>query len=663
MRKYDFKKLIVTLTITFFMMPTLIPLAEEVDKVASDINIKSGEKYEEIRFGDKNVSVYSIDKRYMNPSNSIDTVDDTDAVSNVGDKEEVQKKIEAMKDFKILKPKTKEAFEVALAYGDGSYTYVESAKTADEAMVTVKVLEKKYNSLDIVPSLINASGQVVYATNSMGRIWNHRNGEPIKGSSEITYIYSTSDLKKQFTYINQGFIDDVPIIEDLGTSAKIQVNGYNGWINKDSNSLNYDLVVVPINQVTNPSCYLVKDGGLYHYISTNMTSSGIAGYSIRVGAAPSYLKLGVDYYSYDGIYFYTGSTVSEGLNKLITDLKNNTKVNSINNNNPNYNYYEYLPFRTKTNYTAQELNTFINNKTEPSSKLRGLGEVLIECQNKYGVNPMLTLAVSINESSWGASEIAQEKNNVFGKNAIDSSPEESAYSFATPADSVREFTRNYISRGYSDPADWRYFGGYLGNKQLGANVKYASDPFWGEKAAQHAFTIDYELSNKDINNLKDNNGYQLAIYTGSNEVKELNGSLLYNINPTISGFGGYAGNAVALKFSGETTLGKYGIFPERTTTLNNGGDENKYHGNYEWNYTGYISSSNVKLINAPNTAFIPGYSKEDVNKDEKIDIEDLATIAIDYNKISEDNSFKRHFDINSDGIIDIFDFVKVAKGM
>ncbi|MBU3108891.1 glucosaminidase domain-containing protein [Clostridium gasigenes] len=663
MRKYDLKKLIVSLAITFFMMPTLSPLAEEVNKVASDINIKSGEKYEEVRFGDKNVSVYSIDRRYMNPSNSIDTVDDTDAVSNVGDKEEVQKKIEAMKDFKTLKPKTKEAFEVALAYGDGSYTYVESAKTADEAMVTVKVLEKKYNSSTIVPSLINANGQVVYATNSMGRVWNHRGGQAISGSSEITYLYSTSDLNKEITYINQGFVDDVPIIEDLGTSAKIQVNGYNGWINKDSNSLNYDLVVVPINQVTNPSCYVVKDGGLYHYISTNMTSGTMAGYSIRVGAAPSYLKSGVDYYSYDGVYFYTGSTVSEGLNKLITDLKNNTKVNSINNNNPNYNYYEYLPFRTKTNYTADELNTFINNKTGTSSKLRGLGEVLIECQNKYGVNPVLTLAVAINESAFGMSDIAQSKNNIFGINAVDFSPGESAHSFATPADSVREFTKNYISRGYSDPADWRYFGGYLGNKQLGANVKYASDPFWGEKAAQHAFTIDYELSNKDINNLRDTNGYQLAIYTGANEVKELNGSLLYNINPTISGWGGYAGNIVAFKFSGESTLGKYGIFPERTTPLNSGGDENKYNGSYPWNYNAYISSNNVKLINTPNDAFIPGYSKEDVNKDEKIDVEDLATMAIDYNKMSEDNSFKKYLDINSDGIIDIFDFVKVSKEM
>ena len=43
------------------------------------------------------------------------------------------------------------------------------------------------------------------------------------------------------------------------------------------------------------------------------------------------------------------------------------------------------------------------------------------------------------------------------------------------------FAKYYISRGYSDPEDWRYFGGYLGNKGSGANVKYASDPFWGEK--------------------------------------------------------------------------------------------------------------------------------------------------------------------------------------
>lgn len=640
MRKYKLKRLVVFLSIIFFMMPSMFTFADEINKVNEGANIKSGERYESIKFGDSKFSKNIYDEN---------------------EKQEVKEKIEAMKDYKILKTKTDANFEVSLAYSNGSYSYIDNAETLDEAMEKVRVLEETYNDDIIIPALINKDGQVIYATNSMGRVWNHRNGEPIQGSSEITYLYSNPTLGSAFTYINQGYVDDVPIIEDLGYVAKIQVSSYSGWIDKDSASGNYDLVVVPINQVTDPSCYLVKDGELYHYISKNMTSSGISGSSIRLGIAPSYMKEGVDYYSYDGVYFYEGLTIADGLNKLVTDLKNNTNERAINHNKPHYNYYGYLPFRTKTNYTAEEINRFINNETVSWSKLRGLGEVLIECQNKYGVNPILALGVAINESNWGKSDIAQEKNNIFGINAVDVSPGESADSFETAEDSVREFTKNYISRGYSDPADWRYFGGYLGNKQLGANVKYASDPFWGEKAAQHAFSIDYELSNGDIENLKDYNGYQLATYTGANEVINVEGNLLYNINPTVSGWGGYLGNIVALKFNELTTNGKYEIFPERTTPLNNGGDENKYHGNYEWNNKSYVNNSNIELINTTKDQFIPGYFEEDVDRNGQVDIEDLAKVSVEYNKTSEESSFKKYLDINMDGIIDIFDLVIIGK--
>ena len=642
MGKYTLKKLIASLSIMFFMVPSLGAFAQEI-YIAKSIDSKAGEIYEEIRFGDKSISNYSYD---------------------IDEKEDVKEKIESMKDFKILKPKTEHSFEIALAYSNGSYEYRESAETLEDAMKKIKILEKEYEDNTIIPSLINSDGQVVYATNSMGRVWNHRNGEPIRDSSEITYLYtkpeSVPDDSKAFTYINHMYVDDVPIIQWNDKVAKIQVNGYKGWINKDIVSKNYDLVVVPINQVTNPSYYSVENGSLYHYISTNMTATNSSGNSIKIGMSPSYLKEGIHYYSYDGIYFYEGETIGEGLNKLITDLKNNTNVNSINLNAPNYNYYGYLPFRTKTNYTAEELNIFINYNTESHSKLRGLGEVLIECQNKYGVNPLLALGVAINESDWGRSKIAQSNNNIFGINAVDFNPGESADSFETTADSVREFTKNYISRGYADPEDWRYFGGYLGNKQLGANVKYASDPFWGEKAAQWAYDIDLYLSNEDINNLNDYNGYRLGIYTGSNEVRDEDGKLLYNINPTISGWGGYAGNMVALKFPEGDSVGRYKIFSERTTSMDENGGLASYHGNYDWSTLGYINSENVKLVNTSKNEFIPGYSVEDSNRDEIVDIEDLAVVAIKYNETSEVNGFKKYLDINNDGIIDIFDIVKIA---
>ncbi|MBD7915636.1 glucosaminidase domain-containing protein [Clostridium sp. Sa3CUN1] len=619
--------------------------------VKAEVNI--GEKYETVKISDMGYSFYN----FMDEENTEDKYVD----------EEVIEKLKSMEDYSILITKTDSNYEVALAYSDGSFTFIDAADTLEEAKEKLEEIVLPQSEDTIIPSIIGKNGQVVYATNSMGRVWKHIDNVPDTTINNISYIYSSADRvgneNLAYTYINHGYIDDVPIIEDRGTVAKIQVNGYEGWINKDDTADDYDLVVVPINQVKDPSCYLVQNGYLYHYITRNMTSSIVTGNSLRLGPAPDYLEEGKDYYSYDGVYFYEGNTIEEGLNKLITDLKNNVKDNSINKDNPYYNYYKYLPFRTRTNYTSDELNKFINENTSAESKLRGIGEVLIECQNTYGVNALLTLGVAINESTtqdgWGMSDYAQNYNNLFGIGAVDFAPD-GANRFESPSDSIREFTKNYISAGYSNPDDYRYYGGYLGNKALGANVKYASDPFWGEKAAQHAFTIELGMANGELNNLKDYNGYQLAMYFGENQVISKSGSLLYNINSKVSGFGGYSGNVIALLYEEKNSKDEYEIFPEVNSPINGNG-YSSYNGIYDWNSRAYINSSNIKLINKTKSSFIPGYKKEDVNKDDIIDIQDISELALKYN-ISQDNKiFLRRLDINLDGIIDIFDMVNISK--
>ena len=62
---------------------------------------------------------------------------------------------------------------------------------------------------------------------------------------------------------------------------------------------------------------------------------------------------------------------------------------------------------------------------------------------------------------------------------------------------MNEFAETFLSKGYMNPQDWRYFGGFLGNKASGVNVKYASDPYWGEKAANVAWSLDKANGNRD----------------------------------------------------------------------------------------------------------------------------------------------------------------------
>ena len=541
------------------------------------------------------------------------------SVEEIFEREEFNLKYPTLIDTTSLKKKTNDEYEIALAHSDGSYTYIGSSDNYEEAKGIAENSPVPYSDDMILPTVINREGQVVYSTRTMGRIWKHIGGQSYPSFDKNTTLYTDSGLTKSYNYINQGYVDDVPVIEFNDFSAKILVSGHEAWINKNTASGNYDLVLVPINQVTNPSYYKVEGGILYHFISSDLKSGSQRGTTLKIGPAPEYLQQGVKYLSYDGRYFYNGSNIAAGLDTLIGDLQAGHKNNSVNANNAYYNYYNYLPFRSKTMYTANDLNRFIEANTDSTSKLRGTGQAFINAQNSYGVNALLALGVGINESAWGESSIAHSKNNIFGMNAVDSSPGESANYFRNVGDSIIEFCNHYISKGYADPSDWRYFGGFLGNKNMGANIKYASDPFWGEKAASYAFRADMYLSGENIYNLKDFNAYQIIMFTGANEVRDYKNNLLYNINGSVSGYGGYPGTTAIVTNKNQQVINGVNsleIYPERNTSIyNSNGNLVTFHGNYEWSNRGYIRANNISYINVGRFEKAPDF----ISQWEKVD--------------------------------------------
>ena len=283
------------------------------------------------------------------------------------------------------------------------------------------------------------------------------------------------------------------------TKVKFMQAGVVGWVDISKvEVLNYT-----DSKVNTLSKYYVKNGKLYHGISTNLSNSNYSS-SLDAGTAPAYLKEGYDYYSYDGHYFYEGSTTASYA-KMLDDYRNNRRTNAVNSSSPYYNYYQYLSHRSITAYSAEELNKAISalvtaseNTYKRTSKLRNLGECFISNQNEYGTNALLMLAVAANESAWGCSNIAAQKNNLFGHAAYDSDPNGSANGYSSVEYSVYYHSANFISKGYLDPVtDSRYYGANLGDKASGLNVKYASDPYWGEKGAAICWRIDSYLGSKD----------------------------------------------------------------------------------------------------------------------------------------------------------------------
>lgn len=250
-----------------------------------------------------------------------------------------------------------------------------------------------------------------------------------------------------------------------------------------------EVQVVNFSDVKTVSYYVVEDGYLKHRIAHKVTETSYS--SLVNGKAPSYLKEDVKYYSYDGHYFY------EDYLAMMTDYQNDTRANSLNPEKPHFNYYQFLPLRSRTEYTADEIYDLVNAKVTSDSKMRNKGRYFVQYQNSYGVNGLLMTGIGANESAWGTSSICNNKNNLFGINAVDSSPGSSANTFESIQNCIKQFAETYMSKRYLRPGYSYYHGGYLGNKASGINVSYASDPYWGEKAANIVYTLDKNGGNKD----------------------------------------------------------------------------------------------------------------------------------------------------------------------
>ena len=96
-----------------------------------------------------------------------------------------------------------------------------------------------------------------------------------------TNVYKTSELKSpEHTYINHGYIDDVPIIEDNGDVVKIEVSGYTGYIKKQEDDGSLNIITVPMNKVNNLSHYTVNSNNelvhaIRYYINAKVFLSNI----------------------------------------------------------------------------------------------------------------------------------------------------------------------------------------------------------------------------------------------------------------------------------------------------------------------------------------------------------------------------------------------------
>lgn len=476
-------------------------------------------------------------------------------------------------------------------------------------------------------------------------------------TGEITeYTVADSGLEG---YTNGSYAADAAYLghnEDK-TKVKFMLAGVIGWVD----ATQVQVLDFSNTAVQTLSKYYVKNGRLYHGIVTSLSSSSYAS-NIDVGPKPSYLNEGQSYYSYDGHYFYAYNNTN-GYITMLSDYRNDTRQNSVNPNNPYYNYYQFLSHRSTTVYTADEINRVIKNKASSTSKMLNLGESFINNQNKYGINALLTLGVAANESSWGSSDFAQYRNNLFGHAAYDSDPNGNANSYSTPEFSVYYHTSTFLAKQYCYPENWKYHGTHLGDKSSGINVKYASDPYWGEKAAAVCWYVDQQLGSKDSKQytigIKDVYNYQ---YTKADIKNEANSSSTTLYSST----------------NGSNTLTSYPVIII-DKTLNNGYYKIRSDAplnssrtaivkqeEYSFsNYYAYISNQNLFIVNSGTKVDVdmptePTYLKGDVDGDGSVEANDYMLIKLHVlgRKSLYDEKLNRA-DVDKDGAIEANDYMLI----
>lgn len=418
-------------------------------------------------------------------------------------------------------------------------------------------------------------------------------------------FYTTKESSDAYTYMNNESTyggGDGAFIEAAYSNlrqifmAKVKIANFTGWIAVD----NYE--IVPITWVKSSSSYTVTEESIRHNYVTRVQDSYSGNAGSTIGPKPDMLSTGT-YYSYDGHFFYKDRKT------MLKDYKNNTHNNAVNKNDEYYNYYMYLSNHTRTNYSSQNIDEYIRNNmgyyrdvfgnsaSSGASRLYGKGQFFYYVQEKYGANAVLALSLSRNETGNGRSNLAINNNNGFGLNAVDSNPNNGKSWYPSFTYSIAKYGSHWITHKYADVKEWQYFGPQFGNKGIGMNVKYASDPYWSEKMAANYYSLDKSKG------LQDYNYYQLGVLKqgaviarsdASNSAKEV-----YKYPE--------AEDAVVIvgEKEGETVNGD-ATWYEVVSDLNLDSNYNeKGEGEaYNWDMTVYVPAAYIKKINKGKNGYV-----------------------------------------------------------
>ena len=370
----------------------------------------------------------------------------------------------------IVKPfTTTKGYTIVTIEDDGTYSPVSHHATFDEANTQLE------------------NGQGIMLDGKLVKI---QSGFVATNTRAVTEVFKKPVFTSQYQYT--GVATDTEMLYVDATDDYVKVHAFG----EDMYVQHKDITLIPSAAAKGQSYYKADSQGLWHDVYRHHAKRHDGAYP--VGKKPDFLNEGIPYYSTDGIHFTTvdGKSVGES-----------------------HAYFQYMSPRVPTNYSAAELDAYIYTQlaakeqtggryTDATTKspLKNLGATLKSIEKEHRINALFILSLAIHESDYGMSCHAQNYNNLFGLTVPDHDAQcstnvdtTSSKYYATVAKNITALV-NQLNAYYVNPLnmeEYRYNGAALGNKMIGMNVRYASDPYWGAKTAGHMYTIDRELGRKD----------------------------------------------------------------------------------------------------------------------------------------------------------------------
>lgn len=177
-----------------------------------------------------------------------------------------------------------------------------------------------------------------------------------------------------------------------------------------------------------------------------------------------------------GIYLVIDNANSPYLNHFFYLSQNGTYVGKDEGTWENPFRTADLRFASPSGVTAGVIDSWLGSNNSP---LQGLGSAFIEAQTTYGVNATYLVAHAIEETGWGRSLIAEQKNNLFGYGAYDSNPGPDAGIFPSNEYAIL-FQAYEVRNNYLNPGSSNF---YKTPTLDGMNENYATSHTWSTSIA------------------------------------------------------------------------------------------------------------------------------------------------------------------------------------